>query len=183
MSTVYHESVPGHHIQLGGSRLLDLTRVQRIDAAAGHAEGWALYAERLMDEMGWFDTPQTRLGFLSLQSFRAARVIVDIGLHTGRAIPAGSEGAGEPWTFERAVNAINYASGFGRDATALEIMRYLAWPAQAPCYKLSERTWLTAQAEALARAGASFNRRAWHAKALALGPLGLDRLTRELKTI
>lgn len=182
-TTVYHESVPGHHIQIGGARFLDLTRVQRLGVAPGHAEGWALYAERLADELGWFDTPQTRLGFLSMQSFRAARVFVDIGLHTGLPIPAGFEGAGEPWTFDRAVDVIAQASGFGRDTASLEVMRYLAWPAQAPCYKLGERTWLAARADAVAREGSNFNRREWHAKALALGPLGLDRLTRELKEV
>ena len=183
ISTVYHESVPGHHLQLGGSRLLDLTRVQRIGAAAGHCEGWALYAERLMDEMGWFDTPQSRLGFLSLQSFRAARVLVDIGLHTGRLIPAGFKGAGQNWSIPLAVDAIDRASGLGREAAELEVMRYLAWPAQAPCYKLGERTWLAARDAAVAKAGANFNRRKWHADALALGPLGLDRLTTELQRL
>jgi uncharacterized protein (DUF885 family) len=170
-------------LQLGGSRLLDLTRVQRVAAAAGHAEGWALYAERLADELGWFDTPQTRLGFLSMQSFRAARVIVDIGLHTGRKIPAGLEGAGEVWATDRAIALIDGASGLGRDAAAIEVERYFAWPAQASCYKLGERTWLAARADAMTRAGSDFNRREWHAKVLALGPLGLDRLSRELKNI
>jgi uncharacterized protein (DUF885 family) len=182
-STVYHESVPGHHIQIGGSRLLDLTRVQRVAGAAGHAEGWALYAERLMDELGWFDTPQKRLGFLSMQSFRAARVFVDIGLHTGRRIPVGLEGAGEPWTTERAIDVIDCASGLGRDASAMEVERYYAWPGQACSYKLGERAWLACRADAVARAGSSFNRRQWHAKALALGPLGLDRLASELRSI
>lgn len=182
-STIFHESVPGHHIQLGGSRLLDLTRVQRVGASAGHAEGWALYAERLVDELGWFDTPQKRLSFLSMQSFRAARVVVDIGLHTGRLIPKGMEGAGEPWTAARAIALIDSASGLGRKAAALEVERYYAWPAQACCYKLGERTWLAARAEAMSRKGSQFNRRDWHAAALALGPLGLDRLTAELKSI
>lgn len=180
LSTVYHESVPGHHIQLGGSRLLNLVRLQRVAGAAGHAEGWALYAERLMDELGWFDTPQTRLGFLSMQSFRAARVFVDIGLHTGRPIPDGFAGAGEPWTRERAIAVIDAASGLGQEAAALEVARYYAWPAQACAYKLGERTWLAGRAAAMAREGEAFDRRAWHAKALALGPLGLDRLTDEL---
>lgn len=182
-STIYHESVPGHHIQLGGSRLLDLVRLQRVAGAAGHAEGWALYAERLMDELGWFDTAPKRLGFLSMQSFRAARVFVDIGLHTGRPIPEGFDGAGEPWTRERAIVVIDRASGLGPAAAALEVDRYYAWPAQACAYKLGERTWLACRAAAMERHGAAFDRKAWHAQALALGPLGLDRLARQLAAI
>jgi uncharacterized protein (DUF885 family) len=183
VTTVFHESVPGHHLQLGGTRLLDLTRVQRVGASAGHAEGWALYAERLMDELGWFDTPAARLGFLSMQAFRAARVVVDIGLHTGRVIPAGFPGAGERWSVPRAVEAIALASGFPPSAAALEVERYLAWPSQASCYKLGEQTWLEARAAAMDRAGAAFDRRRWHAEALGLGPLGLTRLSRELSRI
>ncbi|WP_162497481.1 DUF885 domain-containing protein [Roseovarius dicentrarchi] len=179
-TTVFHESVPGHHLQLGASRLLDLTRVQRVGASAGHAEGWALYAERLMDELGWYDTPATRLGFLAMQAFRAARVVVDIGLHTGRVIPTGFAGAGERWTVPRAVEAVALASGLPTSAAALEVERYLSWPAQAAVYKLGERTWLEGREAARARAGAAFDRKRWHADALALGPLGLTRLAREL---
>ena len=182
-STIYHESVPGHHIQIGGSRLLDLVRLQRVAGAAGHAEGWALYAERLMDELGWFDTPQKRLGFLSMQSFRAARVFVDIGLHTGRKIPAGMAGAGQPWTAASAIPLIDRASGLGRDAAAMEVERYYGWPAQACAYKLGERVWLDCRADAMAKAGPAFNRRKWHADALAMGPLGLDTLKQQLAKI
>lgn len=183
LTTVFHESVPGHHTQLGGSRLLDLTRIQRVGAAAGHCEGWAMYAERLMDELGWFDTPATRLGFLNMQAFRAARVVVDIGLHTRRRIPEGFAAAGEPWTFERAVAAIMKASGFPRASATLEVERYLAWPAQATCYKLGERIWMQARHEAMARHGSGFDRRKWHMDALALGPLGLDRLLTESRKL
>lgn len=182
-TSLFHESVPGHHLQLGGSRLLDLTRVQRVGGSAGHAEGWALYAERLMDELGWFDTPATRLGFLQMQALRAARVIVDIGLHTDRIIPTGFPGAGERWSEPRAVEAIAFAAGFPPSSAALEVERYLGWPAQASSYKLGERTWMDARAAAQARAGTSFDRKRWHADALALGPLGLTRLARELRRI
>ncbi len=182
-TSLFHEGAPGHHLQLGGSRLLDLTRVQRVGGAAGHAEGWALYAERLMDELGLFDTPPSRLGFLAMQAFRAARVIVDIGLHTDRIIPAVFPGAGEHWTAPRAVEAIAIASGFSPSAASLEVDRYLGWPAQASSYKLGERTWLEARAAAKERAGASFDRRQWHDDALALSPLGLTRLVQELRRI
>jgi uncharacterized protein (DUF885 family) len=154
VTTVFHESVPGHHLHLGGTHMLELTRVQRVGASAGQAEGWALYAERLMDELGWYDTPAKRLGFLAMQAFRAARGVVDIGLHTGRTIPKGFPGAGKPWT------------------EALEVERYLSWPSQAACYKLSERTWRAARAAAERRAGASFDRRRWHPKPWRSGPWG-----------
>lgn len=183
VTTVFHESVPGHHLHLGGTRMLDLTRVQRVGASAGQAEGWALYAERLMDELGWYDHPAKRLGFLAMQAFRAARVVVDIGLHTGRMIPKGFPGAGTPWTESRAIAAIAEASGLPRSAAALEVERYLSWPSQAACYKLGERTWRSARATAERRAGASFDRKRWHSEALALGPLGLDRLAKELDTM
>lgn len=183
VTTVFHESVPGHHLQLGGTRLLELTRVQRVGAAAGHAEGWALYSERLMDELGWYDTPATRLGFLSMQAFRAARVVVDIGLHTGQMIPDGFPGAGERWSFDRAVESVAVASGFSVGAATLEVERYLGWPAQASCYKLGERSWLAARNEAATRAGGAFDRRRWHADALSLGPLGLTRLESELRRL
>ena len=87
MSTVYHEAVPGHHLQGATIRLVPLTRAQKLGFVSAHGEGWALYSERLMDELGWFRTPDTRLGFLCAHAFRAARVVADIGLHTGRADP------------------------------------------------------------------------------------------------
>ena len=84
VTTAYHEAVPGHHLQFGCTYVASLTRAQRLGFQPAYGEGWALYAERLMDELGWFRTPDTRLGFLSSQALRAVRVVVDIGLHLGR---------------------------------------------------------------------------------------------------
>jgi uncharacterized protein (DUF885 family) len=172
-TTVYHEAVPGHHLQLGLTRILPLLRAQRLAFNAAHAEGWALYAERLMDELGWFQTPQARFGFLCTQTLRAARVVVDIGLHTGVG----------GWNYDRAVDAIALAGGKGRAFAESEVLRYLSVPAQATAYKLGERRWLTGRNAAMAASGAAFDRKAWHSRALALGPLGLDRLERELVAI
>lgn len=185
VSTVYHEGVPGHHLQNAAIRLVPLTRAHRLGFISAHGEGWALYSERLMDELGWFRTPETRLGFLCAHAFRAARVVVDIGLHTGRRIPAGWPGAGEAWTFERGVEYIIRAGGMDTDKAESEIQRYLSWPSQATAYKLGERTWLAgreAARSAAAAAGREFDRKGWHARTLALGPLGLDRLAVELAT-
>jgi len=183
VSTVYHEAVPGHHLQGATIRLVPLTRAHKLGFNSAHGEGWALYSERLMDELGWFRTPETRLGFLCAHAFRAARIVVDIGLHTGRAIPAGWPGAGERWTYERAIDFIVRAGGMDRDKAESEVLRYLSWPSQATAYKLGERTWLAGRAAASSAAAAdrrTFDLKAWHARALALGPLGLDRLGNEL---
>lgn len=191
VSTVYHEGVPGHHLQGATIRLVPLTRAQKLGFISAHGEGWALYAERLMDELGWFRTPDTRLGFLCAHAFRAARVVADIGLHTGRPIPAAgaalfpgwSGTAGRPWTCEGAIDFVIRAGGMEHDKAESEVLRYLSWPSQATAYKLGERTWLAgreAAKSAASAAGRTFDRKAWHAGALALGPLGLDRLAVEL---
>ena len=186
VSTVYHEAVPGHHLQNAAIRLVPLTRAHKLGFMSAHGEGWALYSERLMDELGWFRTPETRLGFLCAHAFRAARIVVDIGLHTGRRIPKGKPGAGEAWTYERAIDFIIRASGMDHDKAESEVLRYLSWPSQATAYKLGERTWLAGREAAMAsavEAGRPFDRKAWHAGALALGPLGLRRLGAELAKI
>ena len=183
VSTVYHEAVPGHHLQGATIRLVPLTRAQKLGFVSAHGEGWALYSERLMDELGWFRTPETRLGFLCAHAFRAARVVVDIGLHTKRPIAAGWPNAGEAWTYERAVDFMLRAGGMERAAGESEVLRYLSWPSQATAYKLGERAWLAGREAARAAAaadGREFDLKRWHANALALGPLGLDRLGAEL---
>ena len=180
VTTAYHEAVPGHHLQLGTTRLAPLIRAHRLGFRSAHGEGWALYAERLMDELGFFDTPDSRLGFLSSQAFRAVRVVVDIGLHTGRDIPDGWAGAGERWTPELAVEHLERAGGLDRVFAESEVQRYLSWPAQATTYKLGERTWLESREASKAAAGRGFDLKAWHARALDLGALGLGDLAREL---
>jgi uncharacterized protein (DUF885 family) len=99
LSTVFHEGVPGHHLQAGAAMMAGdkLSRFAKCTFVSGHGEGWALYAERLADELGWFGEPGTRLGMLSGSALRAARVVIDIGVHLDLPLPDGSR-----WTFERA---------------------------------------------------------------------------------
>jgi len=182
VSTCYHEGVPGHHLQIGQVRFLkdQLSRFQRAIWMTGHGEGWALYAERLMDELGHFERPEYRLGFLNGQLLRAVRVVVDIGVHLTLAIPAGERfHPGELWNPALAAEFLDERSCHPRDFMASELDRYLGWPGQAISYKVGERAWLRARSEARSRLGARFGLKAFHAHALSLGPLTLDQLAAE----
>ncbi len=183
VTTVFHEAVPGHHLQLGATRLVELTRAQQLGFNSAHGEGWALYAERLMDELGRLEKPEYRLGFLSMQAFRAARVVVDIGLHTGQRIPAGRPRAGSLWDYDVAVEYLGATSGLSQAVCESEALRYISWPTQATTYKLGERIWLEGRQRARQRQGALFDLKAWHGAALALGPLGLADLANELEAL
>ena len=185
VSICYHEGVPGHHLQIAQVRYLagELSRFQRTLAGwSGHAEGWALYAERLMGELGYLDEPAYELGMLRAQALRATRVVVDIGLHLELAIPADERyHPGEKWTPELALPFAMERSGrMPEDFMRSEVDRYLGWPGQAISYKIGERVWLGARDDARRRAGDAFDLKDFHARALNLGPMGLDQLRREL---
>ena len=187
VSIAYHEGVPGHHFQIATNKLRTdkIDRFRRLAFVSGNIEGWALYAERFMDEIGAFDTPDTRLGFLRAQVLRAVRVVVDIGVHLRLTIPSDDrcDGAGEPWTAELGRAFVLERGLFPPDFLASEMDRYLGWPAQAICYKLGERTWLEGRAAARATRGADFDLKQWHSDALTLGLLGLDQLAPELAAL
>jgi uncharacterized protein (DUF885 family) len=183
VSIAYHEGVPGHHLQIGQVRFLRdrLSRFQRLGGVAGHAEGWALYAERLMDELGYLTNPAHHLGMLRAQAMRAVRVIVDIGMHLELAIPDGQEfHPGARWTPALGQAFVDERSRFPADFMASEIVRYLGMPGQAICYKVGEKVWLEQRAAAQERHGGAFDLKAFHSHALDLGPLGLDQLAAEL---
>jgi uncharacterized protein (DUF885 family) len=184
ISTWYHEGVPGHHLQLAQwTHLADRlsTYQTTIGMVSGNAEGWALYAERLMDELGYLTVPGARLGYLDAQQMRAVRVVIDIGMHLQLRVPADSPlHAGETWTPEIAREFFGAHSGRPGAFLDSEIVRYLGWPGQAISYKLGERAWLAGRDAARAARGADFDLKAWHAAALSLGSLGLDDLTDEL---
>ncbi len=188
VSTWYHEGVPGHHLQLAQWAYVagDLSTYQTtLGGVSANLEGWALYAERLMDELGFLTDPGARLGYLDAQQMRAVRVVVDIGMHLELPIPDDADGAltehrGEPWTPELA--RAFFGEYCGRDADFLdsELVRYLGMPGQAISYKLGERAWLEGRADAQAARGADFDLKAWHMAALSQGSLGLDDLAEEL---
>jgi uncharacterized protein (DUF885 family) len=188
VSTWYHEGVPGHHLQLAQWIHLagDLSTYQTsLGSVGANVEGWALYAERLMDELGFLADPGARLGYLDAQQMRAVRVVVDIGMHLELPIPDDAEGAlaghrGEPWTPELA--RAFFGENCGRDPAFLdsELVRYLGMPGQAISYKLGERAWLAGREAARQARGAGFDLRAWHMAALSQGSLGLDDLAAEL---
>jgi uncharacterized protein (DUF885 family) len=182
VTTVYHEGVPGHHLQVGQTavRAELLNRWQRLLSwCSGHGEGWALYSERLMEELGYLSDPADKLGMLDGQAFRAARVIVDIGMHLELEIPKGNPFGfhpGERWTPELGWEFMRAHCRVPDENLRFELNRYLGWPGQAPSYKVGERIWLQARDDAKARKGADFDLKQFHADALNLGSLGLDPL-------
>ncbi|GLV84770.1 hypothetical protein Slala03_44590 [Streptomyces lavendulae subsp. lavendulae] len=187
VSTWYHEGVPGHHLQLAQwTHVADqLSRYQAsVGLVSANAEGWALYAERLMDELGYLKDAEQRLGYLDCQMMRAARVIVDIGMHLGLEIPADSPfHPGERWTVELAQEFFGLHSGRPAEFIESELTRYLSMPGQAIGYKLGERAWLLGRDNARAAHGESFDLKAWHMAALSQGSLGLDDLVDELSKL
>jgi uncharacterized protein (DUF885 family) len=177
LSTVYHEGVPGHHLQVAQTvyRAGLLNKWRRLESwTSGHGEGWALYAERLMAELGYMDDPGNRMGWLAAQSLRAARVVIDIGVHCGFEAP--EEVGGGAWDYDKAWTYLS-RYGFMDDKTLrFELNRYLGWPGQAPSYKIGERLWLQLRDQVKEREGEAFDLKAFHRRALDIGGVGLDTL-------
>ena len=167
-TTVFHEGVPGHHLQIGRAVVLagELNRWRRLACwVSGHGEGWALYAERLMAELGWLDDPGARLGMLDAQRFRAARVVIDIGVHCGLTAPDGGV-----WNADRAWDFLTFHSAMAEENLRFELDRYLGWPGQAPSYAVGQRIWQQLRQQATAQ-GSSLKE--FHSRALDLGGLPL----------
>ncbi|MFE2940772.1 DUF885 domain-containing protein [Streptomyces sp. NPDC059255] len=187
VSTWYHEGVPGHHLQIAQwTHVSDqLSRYQAsVGQVSANAEGWALYAERLMDELGFLPDAERRLGYLDAQMMRACRVIVDIGMHLELEIPADSPfHPGERWTPALAEEFFGSHSGRPADFVSSELTRYLSMPGQAIGYKLGERAWLLGRENARKAHGDAFDAKAWHMAALSQGSLGLDDLVDELSKL
>ncbi len=177
LSIVYHEGVPGHHLQVAQTvyRRDLLNRWRRLGSwTAGHGEGWALYAEWLMADLGFLDEPGDFLGMLDSQSLRAARVVLDIGVHCGFDAPA--EVGGGAWDYDKAWRFLTAHASSAHELLRYELDRYLGWPGQAPAYKLGERLWLQLRDEVRRREGDAFDLRGFHRRALDIGSVGLDVL-------
>lgn len=176
LARICHEGVPGHHIQQGIAMTqrstLNLWR-RTLNFNAAHAEGWAVYSERMMEELGFFDDPGYRMGLLDSMRMRLARVAVDIGVHLHKKTPDCSG----TWD-------VSYAKAFLRDNTAMneqnlsfELDRYMGWPAQATSYALGFRDWMDLRAKACEK---GMTLREFHDKALRLGSMPMDMLAHQV---
>ncbi|MDN5559024.1 MAG: DUF885 domain-containing protein [Ruaniaceae bacterium] len=179
-TTVFHEGVPGHHLQLGQTvyreALLNTWR-RMFSWVSGHGEGWALYAERLMEDLGYLSDPGDRMGMLDAQRLRAARVVLDIGVHLGKPLPA-ELGSGT-WDRAAAWAFLQANASMDKKTLAFELNRYLGWPGQAPSYKVGQRLWEQIRDDSVAAAaarGEEFDLKAFHRRALDVGSVGLDTL-------
>ncbi len=174
LTTVYHEGVPGHHLQCGTAiyNSARLNTWRRNQFVSGHGEGWALYAERLMEQLGYLDDPADRLGMLDGQRMRAARVVLDIGVHLSKPRPDGQGTWTGDYAFEFLGRNVNMNEGFVR----FEVNRYLGWPGQAPAYKVGQRIWEQIRDEYRRREGDAFDIKTFHKRALDIGGVGLDTL-------
>ena len=174
-TTVYHEGVPGHHLQIAQQTYIKdtLNDWRRLASwSSGHGEGWALYAERLMDELGFLSTPADRLGMLDGQRMRAARVVLDIGVHTKKPK---LDGQGI-WDFDYALAFMEKNVNMSKEFVRFEVTRYFGWPGQAPSYKVGQRIWEQIRDDYKERKGSDFDIKEFHKAALNLGGLGLDTL-------
>ncbi|WP_105035397.1 DUF885 domain-containing protein [Cryobacterium aureum] len=179
LTTVFHEGIPGHHLQIGLAthNKATLNTWRRNAGTSGHCEGWGLYAERLMEQLGFLEDPADRFGMLDAQRMRAARVVLDIGVHLQKPRP---DGAGR-WDFDYALEFLRQNVTMSEPALRFEVNRYFGWPGQAPSYKVGQRIWEQARDDQQKRQGADFNIKAFHTRALSLGGVGLDTLTSALR--
>ena len=175
LTTVYHEGVPGHHLQIAQAvyNRAQLNSWRRLlGGTSGHAEGWALYAERLMEQLGYLEDPADRLGMLDGQRLRAARVVLDLGVHLEKPR---LDGRGT-WDHDYALEFLRRNVNMPDEFVQFEVNRYLGWPGQAPSYKVGQRIWEQLRDDVAVREGENFSIKAFHKRALDIGGVGLDTL-------
>ncbi len=181
VTTAYHEGFPGHHLQVGWQTAMgdELSRLHRtLVWYPGSGEGWALYAERLMGELGYFEKPDYEIGLLMSQMFRSCRIVIDIGLHLELTIPDDAPfHPGEEWTFDLATEMLRSLAHSPAPIADSEVTRYLGWPGQAISYKVGEQAILDLRTK-FEEAGHT-DVKQFHAELLSVGSIGLD-LMREL---
>jgi uncharacterized protein (DUF885 family) len=169
----YHEASPGHHLQVAlaqEAQGLPFIR-SKILWFGAYGEGWALYAEQLADEIGMYaEDPAGRLGYLQSMAFRAARCVVDTGLHAKR------------WSKEQAIDYMVQATGDTRDSIETEVERYCVWPGQATCYMVGKVDLLDERQKARTALGDRFDLKAFHDTILKNGAMPLDVLARVLES-
>jgi uncharacterized protein (DUF885 family) len=161
----YHEAAPGHHMQLALQQEADLPMIRRATFLSAYGEGWALYAEELAKEMGVYeDNPLAEVGYLQAALFRAARLVVDTGIHAKR------------WSREQAIETMSSIDGSPISSSTTEIERYAVWPGQACSYMVGKLVWLRLREKAKAQLGDRFNLRAFHDAGLLSGAVPLTVL-------
>ena len=164
-SLSYHEGIPGHHFQVALARELDLPITRGMFQFNAYAEGWALYAERLAADLGWYENdPYGDLGRLQYEAFRAARLVADTGIHAKK------------WSFDQAVDFMVEQTGLPYDFMEYEVARYIAWPGQACSYSIGFLKLLELRRIAQERLGEDYDMKAFHRMVLSHGGLPLELL-------
>jgi uncharacterized protein (DUF885 family)/dipeptidyl aminopeptidase/acylaminoacyl peptidase len=163
----YHEGLPGHHLQIALAQESDLPLLRNVIVFTGYTEGWALYAEQLAHELGWYkDDPYGELGWLQAQAFRAARLVVDTGLHA------------KGWSFTQAHEFMVENTGYDPGFMRFEVSRYVAWPGQATAYMVGMLRIVELRQRAMERLGERFDLKAFHEVVLSNGSMPLEILER-----
>jgi uncharacterized protein (DUF885 family) len=170
-SIAFHEAIPGHHLQLAiASEATDLPAFRRLSwGHTAYVEGWALYTERLAEEMGLYRSDIDRLGMLASDSWRACRLVVDTGLHA------------LGWTRQQAIDFMVANAPVSYDEIVTEIDRYIGMPGQALAYKVGQREILRLRAEAEARLGAAFSLPGFHDVVLSAATVSLAVLAERVE--
>ena len=164
-STAFHEAIPGHHLQ--GAIALerkDLHPFVRLAFNSGYGEGWALYAERLADEMGLYSSPMSRMGMLTSEAFRSARCLIDAGIHT------------RGWTRQQAIDTLMAHTTMSRSIVEGEVDRYISWPGQAPSYMIGRTEIMRLRQMAKDSLRDRFDIRQFHDRVLENGTVTLPML-------